>query len=136
MNILSSNEEPSAFCQDQGARRWCRNYLNKKKKRSIDYRKKIYIVSSQECCIQKTLIITQDYLKEQDDKMCMKFTEESHPCSSTLVLSHLTIQITPNVTQRHQGVLEGRTYSIWGISLYLSSMAHGLHFTCAVIYME
>jgi hypothetical protein len=29
-----------------------------------------------------------------------------------LVLSHLTIQITPNVTQKHQGVLEGRTYSI------------------------
>ncbi len=45
--------------------------------------------------------------------------EESHPCSLTLVLSHSTIQITPNVTQWHQGLLEGRTYSIWGITLYL-----------------
>ncbi len=54
-----------------------------------------------------------DYLKEQDEIMYRKtYTEESHPCSSTLVLSHLTIQITPNVTQKHQGVLEGRTYSI------------------------
>ncbi len=32
--------------------------------------------------------------------------------STTFVLSHSTIQITPNVTQHHQGVLEGRTYSI------------------------
>jgi hypothetical protein len=38
--------------------------------------------------------------------------EESHPCSKTLILSHLTIQITPNVTQQHQGVLEGRTFLI------------------------
>ncbi len=38
--------------------------------------------------------------------------EKSHPYSTTLVLSHLTIQKTPNVTQQHQGVLEGRTYSI------------------------
>jgi hypothetical protein len=53
-----------------------------------------------------------DYLKEQDEKYAGKYTEESHPRSTTLVLSHSTIQITPNVIQQHQGVLEGRTYSI------------------------
>jgi hypothetical protein len=53
-----------------------------------------------------------DYLKEQDEKCACKYTEKSHPCSLTLVLSHSTIQITPNVTQKHKGLQEGRTYSI------------------------
>ncbi len=71
----------------------------------------------------KTSIITWVTWRNKMEKCAGKYTEESHPCSSTLVLLHLTIQITPNVTQKHQGALEGRTYLIWGISLYLSTMA-------------
>jgi hypothetical protein len=52
------------------------------------------------------------YLQEQDEIMCRKIHGKTHPCSITLVLSHSTIQITPHVIQRHQGVLEGRTYYI------------------------
>jgi hypothetical protein len=47
LSILPSNGN-HLYCQDQGGRRWCKNYLYKKKKRSINYQKKIYIVSSQE----------------------------------------------------------------------------------------
>jgi hypothetical protein len=45
-------------------------------------------------------------------KCAGKYMEESHPCSTKLVLSHSTIQMTPNVIQQQQGVLEGRTYLI------------------------
>ncbi len=47
--ISPSNEEPSALSKT-------RNY--KKKNRSIDYLTKVYVVSSQECCIHKTFSIT------------------------------------------------------------------------------
>jgi hypothetical protein len=53
-----------------------------------------------------------DYLRNKMTKCACKYTEESHPSSSTLVLSYSTIQNTPIVTQKHQGVLEGRTFSI------------------------
>ncbi len=45
----------------------------------------------------------------------------------------LTIQMTPNVTQKHQGVLEGKKFDMRYIFIPIH---HGLHFTCAVIYME
>jgi hypothetical protein len=60
----------------------------------------------------KNIDYYMDYLKEQMKKSACKYTEESHPCSLTLVLSHSTIQITPDVTQKHKGVHEGRTYLI------------------------
>jgi hypothetical protein len=53
-----------------------------------------------------------DYLKEQDEIMCMKIPRSKPSLFLTLVLSHSTIQIAPNVTHKHQGVLEGRTYLI------------------------
>jgi hypothetical protein len=40
-----------------------------------------------------------DYLQEQDEIMCRKIHKKKHHCSTTLVLSHSTIQITPNVIQ-------------------------------------
>jgi hypothetical protein len=53
-----------------------------------------------------------DYLKEQDEKMCKKIHGRKPSLFFNIGLSHSTIQITPNVTQKHQGVQEGRTYSI------------------------
>jgi hypothetical protein len=56
-NISPTNEEPSIL-----SRSWRAEMMQKlslqEKKRSINNQKKIYIVSSPECCIQKTLIIT------------------------------------------------------------------------------
>jgi hypothetical protein len=53
-----------------------------------------------------------DYLKEQDETMCMKIHGRKPSLFYNIGLSHLTIQITPNVTQHNQGVLEERTYLI------------------------
>jgi hypothetical protein len=41
----------------------------------------------------KDVYYYMDYLKEQDKKCARKYMEESHPCSTTLFLSHLTIKI-------------------------------------------
>ncbi len=54
--ISPSNEDPSVLSKTR--KEEMMQYLYKKKKRSIDYLKKIYIVSSQECCIQKMSIST------------------------------------------------------------------------------
>ncbi len=131
--ISPSNEEPSVLSKTRG-RRWCRNYLYKKKKRSIDYLTKLYVVSSQECCIQKTLIITWITWRNKMTKCAWKYTEESHPCSSTSVLSHLTIQITPNVTPNTPRCARGK--NIFDMRYIFIPIHHGLHFTCAVIHME
>jgi hypothetical protein len=57
MNISPSNEEP--FILTRSMREEMMQKLSQQeKKKSIDYQKKIYIVSSLECCIQKTSIIT------------------------------------------------------------------------------
>jgi hypothetical protein len=58
MYISPSNEEPFVLIRSRKEELMQTHYLYKKKKRSINYHKKIYIVSSSECCIQKTLIIT------------------------------------------------------------------------------
>ena len=57
MKISPANEEPSVLSQSRKEEMMKKLSLQKKK-RSIDYLKKIYIISSPECCIQKTLIIT------------------------------------------------------------------------------
>ncbi len=67
------------------------------KKKSIDYQKKIYIVSSSECCIQKTSSITWITCKKKMKYCAGNYMEESHPCSTALVLSNSTQKITPNV---------------------------------------
>ncbi len=56
MNILPSNEEPSILSRSR-REEIGQNYLYEKKKRSINYQEKIYIISSLECCIQKKSII-------------------------------------------------------------------------------
>jgi hypothetical protein len=56
-NILPSNEEPSILTRSRREEMMQRLSLQKKK-RSINYQKKNKIVSSLECCIQKTSIIT------------------------------------------------------------------------------
>ncbi len=73
-------------------------------------------------CLQLQMLNTKDinysmdYLQEQNEIMCRKVHVKSHPYSTKLVLSHLTQKITPNVEQQLQGVLEGKTSSIRGIS--------------------
>ncbi len=78
----------------------CIQKMLKKKKRSINCLRKIYIIASLECCtIQKTSIIKWITCRNKMKYCAEKFTEESHPCSTTLVLSHSTIQISPTVIQ-------------------------------------
>jgi hypothetical protein len=57
MNISPSNEEPSVLTRSR-REEMMQKPSQQEKKRSIDYQKKIYIVSTSECCIQKTSIIT------------------------------------------------------------------------------
>jgi hypothetical protein len=56
-NISPSNEEPSVLSRSRREEMMQKLSLQEKK-RSIHYQKKIYIVSSPECLIQKRLIIT------------------------------------------------------------------------------
>jgi hypothetical protein len=53
-----------------------------------------------------------DYLKEQDENMCMKIHRRKPSLFFNIGFITFDNKITPNVTQKHQGVLEGRTYSI------------------------
>jgi hypothetical protein len=57
MNISPTNEEPSVLTRSR-REEMMQKLSQQEKKRSIDYQKKIYIYSSSEYCIQKTLIIT------------------------------------------------------------------------------
>jgi hypothetical protein len=58
MNISPSNEEPSVLTRSRREKMMQKlTQQEKEKKRSVNYQKKIYIVSSLGCYIQKTLII-------------------------------------------------------------------------------
>jgi hypothetical protein len=56
-NISPSNEEPTILTRSRREETMQKLSLQKKK-RSVDYNKKIYIVSRLKCFIQKTLIVT------------------------------------------------------------------------------
>jgi hypothetical protein len=57
MNISPSNEKPPILTRSR-REEMMQKLSQQEKKRSIDYQKMIYIVSSLECCIQKTSINT------------------------------------------------------------------------------
>jgi hypothetical protein len=57
MNILPLNEEPSILSRSR-REEMMQKLSQQEKKRLINYQKKMYIISSQECCIQETSIIT------------------------------------------------------------------------------
>jgi hypothetical protein len=72
-------------------------------KLSLQEKEEINQISKEDLhCLNCRMLYTKDinyymdYLQEQDEISAGKYMEESHPCSTTLVLSHLTIQITPN----------------------------------------
>jgi hypothetical protein len=98
MNILSSNEEPSVLSRSR--REEMMQKLSQQEKEEINRLPKEDLHH-----LKSGMLYTKDdnyymdCLKEQDEKCSGKYTNESHPCSTTLVLSHSTIQITPNVIQ-------------------------------------
>ncbi len=109
--ILPSNEEPSILSKTRKEEMMQKLSLQGKQEINLLPKEGLHCLKSR-MLYTKDVDYYMDYLKEQDEKMHMKIHGRKPPCSSTLILSHSTIQITPNVTQKHQGVLEGRTYSI------------------------
>jgi Ulp1 family protease len=133
MNILPSNEEPSVLSRSR--REEMMQKLSQQEKEDINQQPKEDVH-----CLKSGMLYTKDvnyymdYLKDQDEKIACKYTEESHPCSLTLVLSHSTIKITPNVTQKTQRCARGK--NIFDMRYIFIPINQGLHFTCAVIYMK
>jgi hypothetical protein len=60
--------------------------------------------------------------------------EESHPCFTSLVLSHSTLQITPKCRTTTPRCARGK--NIFYKKFIFIPIYHGLHFTRTVIYME
>jgi hypothetical protein len=106
--ISPSNEEPSVLSRSRKEEMM--------QKLSLQEQEDINRLPKEDLhCLKFGMLYTKDvdyymdYLKEQDEKMCMKM----HGIKPSLFsnIGFITFHNT-NVTQKHQGVLEGRTYLI------------------------
>ncbi len=75
-----------------------------------------------------------EYLKEQDDKMCMKIHRRKP--SLFFNIGFITFNNTNNPTCNTKTPRCARGKNIFYIRYIFIPIHHGLHFTCAVIYME
>jgi hypothetical protein len=98
MIILPSNEESSILSRSR--RQEMMQKLSLQEKEEINRLPKENLH-----CLKSVMMYTKDvdyymdYLQDQDEIMCRKIHKKSHHCYTTLVLSHSTILITPNVIQ-------------------------------------
>ncbi len=75
-----------------------------------------------------------DYLKEQDDKMCMKIYRRKP--SLFYSIGYITFNNTNNPKYNTKTPRCARGKNIFDMRYKFIPIHHGLHFTCAVIYME
>ncbi len=75
-----------------------------------------------------------DYLKEQDDKMCMKI--HGRKPSLFFNIGFITFNNTNNPKCNTKTPRCARGKNIFNMRYIFITIHHGLHFTCAVIYME
>jgi Ulp1 family protease len=75
-----------------------------------------------------------DYLKEQDEMMCMK-TDRRKP-SLFFNIGFITFNNTNNPKCNTTAPKCARGKNIFDMRYIFIPIHHGLHFTCAVIYME
>ncbi len=92
MNMSPSNEEP--YVLSRSRREEMMQNLSLQEKEVINRLPKedLHRLKSR-MLYTKDVDYGMDFLQEQAEIMCRKYMEESHPCSTTLVLSHSTIQI-------------------------------------------
>jgi Ulp1 family protease len=74
-----------------------------------------------------------DYLKEQDDKMCMKI--HGRKPSLFFNIGFITFDNTNNPKCNTKTPRCARGKNIFDARYIFTPIHHGLHFTCAVIYM-
>jgi Ulp1 family protease len=75
-----------------------------------------------------------DYLKEQDEKMCMKI--HGRKPSLFFDIGFIIFDNTNNPKCNTKPPRCGRGKNIFNMGYIFIPIHHGLHFTCAVIYME
>jgi hypothetical protein len=108
MKISPSNEEPSVLSRSRKEKMMQKLSLQEKEEINRLHTEDLHCLKSG-MLYTKNINYYMDYLKEQDVIMSMKIHGGTPSLFFNIGFITLTIQITPNVTQKHQGVLEGRT---------------------------
>ncbi len=110
-------------------------------KLSLQEREEINQLPSEDLCHLKSgMLYTKDvdyymdYLKEQDDKTCMKIHRRKPSMFFNIGFITLDNTNNPNVTQKTPRCARGK--NIFDMRYIFIPIHHGVHFTCAVIYME
>ncbi len=129
MNISPSNEEPSILA---GSRREeMMQKLSQQEKEEINQLKKEDLH-----CLKFGMLYTKDinyymdYLQEQDEIMCRKLHGRKPSLFDNIGF------ITFATTNNHKTPRCARGKHVFDMRYIFTSIHHGLHFTCAVIYLE
>ncbi len=133
MNILSSNEEPSKLSRSR--REEMMQKLSQQEKEEINQLPKEDLHRLKSGMLYtKDIDYYMDYLKEQDEKMCRKMHRRKP--SLFYNIGFITFNNTNNPKYNIMTPRCARGKNMFDMRYIFIPIHHGLHFTCAVIYME
>ncbi len=133
MNILPSNDEPSVLSRSR--REEMMQKLPQQEKEEINRLPKEDLHRLKSGMLYtKDIYYYMDYLKGQDEKMCMKI--HGKKSSRFFDIGFITFENTnnPKCNTKTQRCARGR--NIFDMRYIFIPIHHILHFTCAVIYMK
>jgi Ulp1 family protease len=131
--ILPSNEEPSILSRSR--REEMMQKLSRQEKEEINWLPKEDVHRLKSGMLYtKDVDYYMDYLKEQDEKMCIQI----HGRKPTLFfdIGFITFHNTNNPKCNTETQRSARGKNIFDMRCIFIPIHHGLHFTCAVIYMK
>jgi Ulp1 family protease len=133
MNTLSSNEEPSVLLRSRREERMQK--LSQQEKEEINRLPKEDLHPLKSGMMnRKDVNYYMDYLKEQDEKMCRKIHGRKQSVFYNIGFITFNNTNNPNCNTTTPRCARGK--NIFDMMYIFMPIHHGLHFTCAVIYME
>ncbi len=133
MNILPSNEEPSVLSRSRREEMMRKLSLQEKEEINQLPKEDLHRLKSG-MMYAKEVNYYMDYLQEQEEIMCRKI--HGRKTSPFYNNGFITFNNTNNPKCNTTTPRCGRGKNIFDIRYIFIPIHHGLHFTCAVIYME
>jgi Ulp1 family protease len=131
--ISPSNEEPSVLSKTRKEEMMQKLSLQEKEEINRVPNEDLHHLKSG-MLYTKDVDYYMDYLKEKDDKMCMK--RHGRKPSLFFNIGFITFDNTNNPKCNTKTPRCARGKNIFNMRYIFIPIHHGLHFTCAVIYME
>ncbi len=133
MKILPSNEEPSVLSKSRREEMMQKLSLQEKEEINQLTKEDLYCLKSGMLCT-KDIDYYTDYLQEQDGIMCRKIHRRKP--SLFYSIGFITFDNTHNPKCNIKTPRCARGKNMFNMRYIFIPIHHGLHFTCAVIYME